>query len=377
MEKFKGERRPVHVLGIAAKRFNKRIFGEQTSYLRGLIRLARKRRIKAYVFGVGDIDFDRRRVKGWVWTNQGWRRLWQPMPTVVHDRMWGLSGQRLVEFTESLQRLQVEGIPVFNPDFGDKYAVYQRLRADDRLVSHLPETSLLSVEATDELLATHRSVYIKPVRGRQGKGISRLERRRSAVLHTTRAGAKGHRRSTAVDVETAVAMSAKPSLWNEYIVQQGLDLLRVGGGTVDVRAIVQRDGKGVWHVSAVGCRIGVRGGFVSNLHAGGKAAGLPVLAPHLPRSLSLRKLRADIEGLALSTARAMNDAFSTLGEIGLDLGLDRAGHLWILEVNRQPGRALFSRARLRRSWSRSRRRVVEFAHFLSATYPTRSHGSGL
>ena len=48
--------------------------------------------------------------------------------------------------------------------------------------------------------------------------------------------------------------------------------------------------------------------------------------------------------LALTTAEALGEVYPTLGEIGLDVGIDRDGRLWILEVNRQPGRSLWNSA---------------------------------
>lgn len=354
-----------HVLGITAKRFKGRAFGEQSSYLRGLIGIAQKAGMTAYVFTPDNVDHENERVRAWVRTRKGWTRKWQPLPTVIHDRMWGIRGSDKDRFDAALARLSRErGIPVFNPDFGDKFEVHERLSQNVSLHPHLPETLLLSDESVDDLLTRHNLLYVKPVRGRQGKGISRVRLARGRLEISQRSGARGVRRFTTPPhrLVSACARTAPPE---SYIAQQGLRLLSVRGGTVDVRVIVQRDGRGEWHVTAVGCRIGQKGGFVSNLHAGGTAAGLPLIARHLGGRQSSASLRSRIEELALETARTMEASFPTIGEIGLDLGLDVDGHLWILELNRQPGRALFARAKLRSAWSRSRVRVVRFARYLS------------
>ncbi len=356
-----------HVLGIAAKRGKGRAFGEQSSYLRGLIRLAAARRIRAYVFSPNDVDEHRGRVRAWVWKNGRWRRRWQPLPTVIHDRMWGLDDEQKAHHDSELNRLRDEyGIPVFNPDFGCKFDVHQLLTGNVEIRPYLPETHLATADALLQLANEHKTIYVKPIRGRQGKGISRVQRTKGGFRVTRRAGKSGwvHRSVTSVDEALKACLGKADG--GTFIAQQGLDLLRVRGGTVDVRVIVQRDGKGAWHASAIGCRIGQRGGFVSNLHAGGKAAPLSALYRHLPRGARPHHLRREIRELSVATARTMETAFPTLGEIGLDLGVDRTGGLWILEVNRQPGRSLFARAGLRKSWSRSRVRVVQFAKYLSA-----------
>lgn len=356
-----------HVLGITAKRSKGRTFGEQTTYLRGLIRLARARRMRAYVFTPRDVDEEAQRVRAWVWSKGHWHRRWQPLPTVIHDRMWGLRDHEKHRYDEELAHLRDElGIPVFNPDFGSKFDVHRLLVNHDDLRAHLPETHLASPEALRRLCDLHGTVYIKPIRGRQGKGICRLQRTKGGFRVTRRTGTSGSTSLFVPTVDKALSTCIKRGQTEEFIAQQGLDLLRVQGGTVDVRVIVQRDGKGTWHASAIGCRIGRRGGFVSNLHAGGRAASLSSLRRHLPRSARIRTLRRTIQELSVTTARTMEEVFPTLGEIGLDLGVDRSGSLWILEVNRQPGRSLFARAGLRKSWSRSRLRVVQFAKYLSA-----------
>lgn len=361
----------VHVLGIAAKRFKGRAFGEQNSYLRGLIRIARRMRMRAYVFSPLDVDPDRRRVRAWVWTRQGWRKAWQPLPTVVHDRMWGLEPQARERYEQALALLRDEmGIPVFNPDFGSKYDVHQTLSARDELKAHIPETHPFAPEALVELSMRYPSLYIKPARGRQGKGIYRLVRRGQSLFVTYRAGKVGAHTKRLPSYEAALAVLSRAAETDSYIVQQGLNLVRLRGGTVDIRAIVQRDGSGAWRVSAVGCRVGPPGGFVSNLHAGGRAVGLPVLLRRLPKAAKPGTLRRRIEALALATAQALGDVHPTLGEIGLDVGIDQEGRLWILEVNRQPGRSLFARARLRKAWMLTRRRVVLYALFLSRQHET-------
>lgn len=356
----------VHVLGIAAKRFKGRAFGEQNSYLRGLVRIARRMRMRAYVFSPLDIDPSRRRVRAWVWTRQGWRKAWQPLPTVVHDRMWGLDPQARERYEQALAVLRDElGIPVFNPDFGTKYDVHQTLAAKAELKPHIPETHPFAPDALWELSLRYPSLYIKPARGRQGKGIYRLVRRGQSYYVTYRVGKVGAQTKKFSSYEGALAVLSRAARQDPYIVQQGLNLVRLRGGTVDVRAIVQRDGTGAWRVSAVGCRIGPPGGFVSNLHAGGRAVGLPALLRRLPKKANPKTLRRRIETLALTTAEALGEVYPTLGEIGLDVGIDRDGRLWILEVNRQPGRSLFARARLRKAWMLTRRRVVLYALFLS------------
>lgn len=356
-------------LGIAARRFRGRIFGEQTSFFRGLIRYARKRKIRAFVFEPADVRLEEGRVRGWAPARRGWRRRWYPLPDVVYDRAWGLGPKARRRFQELVERFLFEAdIPVFNPDFGDKLAVYALLSQVPELAPHLPRTLPLSVESVAALSEEHRLLFIKPVRGRQGKGIYRVVRQGDRFETTKRLDSGSLRKRAYRSAGELVEAVLSEARYDGYLVQQGIDLVRAGRRAVDVRVVVQRDARGRWGVSGVGVRLGAPGGFLSNLHAGGRAATLSELVRRTRLRTTARRLKRSAERVALLAVEALSEAHPLLGEVGLDLGIDRRGHLWLLEANRQPGRATFARAGLVRSWATTRRRVVEFAEYLARSH---------
>lgn len=353
------------ILAISARTFRSQLFGEQTSYLRGILRIARKKGMRGYVFSPGDIDWTRLQVKGWTPAGSRWRRSWFPLPDVVYERAWGLGPKKQRELSETLDQLAQRGIPHFNPDFGDKVDVYDLLASSGELAPHLPETLPLTPENLAALGEKHPELYIKPARGRQGKGIFKC-RRLPGGWRMERAGKKGRVVGGSMSPEAVVAFIETQGN-GRYLAQQGLALLRLARGSVDVRVIVQRDRRGEWGVSAVGVRAGRPGSLVSNLHAGGKALPLSALRKKARLTHSTSHLKKRIARVALLAAEVLTRSYPTLGELGIDLGLDKEGHIWLLEVNRQPGRALFARARLWRAWRRSRARVVEFARHLATS----------
>lgn len=354
-------------LGIAARRFASSAFGEQSSYLRGIIRLAGAAGMRGYVFRAEDVDWEYRRVWGWVPSGKGWRRRWFPFPDVIYDRAWGLDARARARHADALARFQDLGVPHFNPDFGDKLQVYRLLSAAPGVASHLPETLPLTPDNVAKLGARYDLLFVKPARGRQGKGICAC-RRAGPAWRLRKRTDEGTVVRTLPDEEALVRACVRGAEDEPFLVQQGLDLVRLKKGTVDIRVIAQRDALGRWRVSALGVRAGKPGGFVSNLHAGGRALSLTQLVRGARLKEPVGRLSRSIESLALAAASALSEAYPTLGELGIDVGLDVRGALWILEVNRQPGRALFSRARLRRAWRRSRLGVVRFARYL-ATRP--------
>lgn len=352
------------IIAIAARRQGPRAFGEQTSYLRGIIRIAAAGGLRGFVFSAKDVDFTRRRVRGWIPASKGWKRRWFPLPDVIYDRTWGLDDPGRDRHAKTLQRLEEMGIPHFNPDYGDKLQVYRLLSSVAGVAGHLPETRPLTAENLELLGSRYSRLYIKPARGRQGKGICSCRRRGDHWILQIRS-AKGVVGRTLPNTEAVVRASTRGQGGEAYLVQQGLDLVTLKKGAVDIRVIVQRNRLGQWRVSAIGVRAGKPKSLVSNLHAGGRALTLTQLVRGARLHEPVRRLAGRIEALTLEAAQAMSQAHPTVGELGIDIGLDTSGKLWILELNRQPGRALFSRARLRRAWRRSRVRVVQFAQYLA------------
>lgn len=358
-------RRQGVLLGIGARRFVGG-FGEQSSYLRGLIMMASRMGMRAFVFEPGSIDFENRTIRGWAYGKRGWFRKQYPWPDVIYDRVWGISSAQKDRYDADLARLWTQGrVPSFNPRFEGKLELHQIMAESLDLIPHLPRTLALDEDNVELLGREFPTLFVKPVHGRQGKRISLCVKTKDGWRIKRRLKDGSTRLSLARTPAQLVTHCAGRSSPNTFLVQQGLDLVRVAGGTVDIRVIAQRDKSGTWSVTGIGARVGAKGGFVSNLHAGGRAYSLKQLCQHRSIRMSSRQLASQISRLVLTTVNHLTNHLPFLGEVGLDIGLDTDGRLWILEVNRQPGRALFARARLYKSWRLSRVRIIQFASYLA------------
>ena len=107
----------------------------------------------------------------------------------------------------------------------------------------------------------------------------------------------------------------------------------------DIRIIYQKDGQGQWTISKKFVRIAAPGSSISNLSRGGRIERSVVVLKQLfkfdqklieEKNLEMRKL---CEMIAFTLESASE---STFGELGLDIGIDKTGHLWLIEVNSKP-----------------------------------------
>src|SRR5690606_32609497 len=87
-------------------------------------------------------------------------------------------------------------------------------------------------------------------------------------------------------------------------------------------------------------RLGRQGRIVSNLHQGGRPAALAPILTELFGDDGPRLL-AELGSLALRVAQGVQSFAPRAGELGVDLGVDREGKAWLIEVNPKPGRQSF------------------------------------
>ncbi|MGB8957109.1 MAG: YheC/YheD family protein, partial [Tumebacillaceae bacterium] len=123
------------------------------------------------------------------------------------------------------------------------------------------------------------------------------------------------------------------------ILQAGCELLHIDGSKIDLRTHLQRNRDGEWECVALIVKQGQAGSIVSNYHAGGATHEWAWLL-EWAKGVRFRKLPTEERVIELSRqiAAAYADKAPGLGSIGLDLGIDTDGEIWLLDVNSRPGR---------------------------------------
>lgn len=320
-----------------------------------------------FAFACKAMDFTRGVVRGYTLSfgeaGYHWVRRTFPLPDVVYDHITYRRRDRATDIQRLRQKLTELQIPFFNAGFFDKWEVHNWLSQNEELLAHLPETRQLSVEALEEMCAKYQRVFIKPAHGSLGRNIAVLTKRDGNAYEFRR----GRRSSTRVMVKNLADISAKlPKLTHDfYLVQQGLDLCRAHGRRRDIRAIMQRNEKGHWMMSKTFARIAPSGQLVANITAG--ATGAPV-GRSLRRCFSagrVVRIRQEMRQVARRVCATMTQVHPTLGELGIDFGVDAHGHVWIIEVNSKPHRKAYDDMEDKPVAKRAFRRPMQYAAYLA------------
>ncbi len=316
---------------------------------------------QVYVFTPSGINWANNTCRGYVYhqfsaTRGKWESALYPIPDVVYDRIHSRSAEarNSVKYAK-IRLMQMPYLNYFNPHYLNKWNVHQIMAANPRLTEYLPDTRELTQDNLEEMLRKYHTLFIKPSNGSLGKGIIKVSSHRGQfnyVIYRNRR-LRGQARSAAELMNKTKKFRGD----RHYIVQQGLELIKYRGASFDLRIIYQKNGRGEWQISKKFCRIAPRGSSISNLSSGGRVEkSLKVLQHAFKNSNLIETKNEQIRLLCKMVAGTLEtDNNSTFGELGMDIGIDRNGRLYLIEVNSKPRKTtetVFSPAIVRSTFKR-------------------------
>ncbi|HEU4964024.1 MAG TPA: YheC/YheD family protein [Bacilli bacterium] len=291
------------------------------------------------LFAPSGVDVRHRTFEGFAWDEEkGWVETSGPLPAVVVDNVFLRIARHDKRYARQKKELQQAGITFLNPRFVDKWAATQALEQAEALRPHLPKTVLLErPEEVEAWLSHTTNLFLKPVRGSGGLGVLCVSRADHDQFFL--AGAGRTRKVSRADLRYRVRDALRRS---RHLLQKGVSLVEVDGHKVDLRVVVYRDEQGLWQPIATVPRLGRKGRAVTNLARGGKVRTYAWLASRMRRQGVRVPVQAEVERVALRAAEAVTKLRPTLSYLGIDIGLDASGGLWVLDINPRPGRKVLS-----------------------------------
>ncbi|MDR3552719.1 MAG: YheC/YheD family protein, partial [Clostridia bacterium] len=276
------------------------------------------------VFALDKVDTAERLVHGYCYdpSSRRFEKGTFPYPSAIY-RTVGLSRKWRNHFLSAL------GDRIFNGHYFNKWDLYRWLSKDPSVAPHLPETMrYASAGATLDAAQHLGKVFIKPVSGLGGRRIARLSWQGDAFMLEYREDC-GNRLLTFESRADAADALQKRFSAGKFLIQQGVELLDYQGGIFDFRCIMQKDQTGRWVCKSIIGRRGRKGSIVSNITSGGHAFSIEDLTP----AAAALDLPVRIEALALKVCQALDSCGIHCGILGVDIGADTQGRLWLFEAN--------------------------------------------
>lgn len=343
-------------------------FGERTGFVKQLLHLGQK---KAYFFAFTprDINWQQETINAWfIDGGGGWIRRVVPLPDVVYNRLTSRRAETSISISTLRERFIKKKIPFFNWSFFNKSDVYSLLDNDPEALQHLPESiNNPSAEKMKELLEKHQFLYYKPTAGSLGNGIYRLtyHPRKGYFIRYRRSGGNVLLRFSNFSSLMKMLRARHGNGLSLYVVQQGIRLVEIDSCPIDFRFHMHKDGKNAWVVAGIGAKKAGRGSVTTHIKNGGS-----LMTPEQALTRTFGAKSNEVLQVAKDVAIKLSEAIErnyshTLGELGLDIGIDRDGSVWMFEANAKPGRSIFKHPALKEQGKASLQYILDHCLYLS------------
>lgn len=265
---------------------------------------------------------------------QKWMKLPFPRPLAVYNRIPTRLAERQPNAIRAFTRFAKLHIPVFNPSYFSKATIYTILKKEG-MEKYLPESeAVLTMVKFRRMLSHHEALYLKPSGGSIGHGMIRVEHAGAGYTVSVLKNSS---------CETLYVVN-EDSLWKtiqslrlpgHYVIQEAIDLIEWKGRPCDFRVLLQKS-KGQWQVVGQGVRVSGPNTITTHVPNGGYIANANEVLQDV-FSKEAHRIHRSIESLTIRCAKVI-DAFyhSQLGEMSMDIGVDKQGKAWFFEANAKP-----------------------------------------
>jgi glutathione synthase/RimK-type ligase-like ATP-grasp enzyme len=312
----------------------------ESGYFTEIAKASVKHEITVYRFCPDDVDTQLELIKGEVFDRE--KELWQPscfpVPPFIYDRLFQVASISSFRTREKISWLKHHST-LIGYGLPGKWDVFQSVSNIPGLRNFFPETSkVYEVRDIWRELRKHKRIMLKPEFGSAGMGIYLISKRDDAVSIKMTKKDGGYERS--INTEDQVNRWFQYLLTDSpYISQQYLELSNKEDKPYDVRLFLQKDQHNNWIERGRGVRVGNKHAITANLATGAKALPFYALLKSYPAEIQ-KKIENSIQLIKKVLPLELEKRFQRLFELGIDLGIDRTGKVWILDINSKPGRKL-------------------------------------
>lgn len=262
---------------------------------------------------------------GLEWISGEFRR-----PDVIYDRLKGRGKPRFARLYEA-----TNGIPTNHPHISrsmDKHAFYQFLAPSELASLIIPYTILTTPDDALRFIADHGVSILKPAVGSYGTRIVRIEGSDEDYLVSENEHTHRLSRQELIELLQSVCKTGQLFLLQKYIRSETPLQL-----PFHIRVHAIRDAGGDWQVSGITPYVSLssRKKIVNHRSALRVFAAWDKFLAHLYDDAAQRqRVHEEVMQQASRLIAYLEQNWDGLpGEIGIDIGIDQEGRVWLYEVN--------------------------------------------
>ncbi|MFD1414462.1 YheC/YheD family protein [Oceanobacillus jeddahense] len=285
--------------------------------------------IEFFYFTPDDVDLTAFEINGQFLIKGEWVRKKTKFPDVIDNAPMRNRDKFLYSILSEHSFLTTKRI-------GTKKEVFHKLEKNGRFKDVLIPYKLVEAEVDMQpMLDEYKSILLKPVSSNQGRNIYVVEQIESGFRVITDS-------STEKYSTEAFSTFFSQNLYRRlYICQPFIDSKTKEGHPFDVRIHTRKNSEGNWSSVKIYPRIGIGKSVTSNISQGG---GTSPINPFLEAQFGekWKEVKRNLNHLSKSFPKRFQSMYNySLDGLGIDLGIDKSGKLWLFEVNTYAGSTYF------------------------------------
>lgn len=272
-----------------------------------------------------DINTDKEIIHGKILRNNKWVPKNVSIPPFIDLSSYCYKYKKEIKFLKERSLLSSYG------RFGSKEKVYTMLERDGEF-KHLliPSQSVHHFEAFYSFLNEHKEIIAKPKNGQKGEGIFLISMEKDGYLITY------ENQEKLVSLPELKVFFENRMNSKRYLFQKYIESKSKTGDPFDCRIRLEKNGIGEWSVPIYLIRVGTNQKVVSNVAQGGSVSSL---TPFLKANYedNWKEIRDSIKQVGKTLPYKIEYLSKQATSMGIDLGIDKHGELYLFEVNSAPG----------------------------------------
>ena len=288
-----------------------------------------------------DINYEKLEVNAFYYDskNDVWIRKVMPLPTVIHR--YGDMNRAIRNKLRSIY-----GNLLFNYDELDKWSEISSLITNEKAKRYVSNTKLCdNIQTFKTFIENHNDFYFKPIKGRKGRGIHRVQRMQNGSYLLTVQAIKEYKKIEYSNVDELIENLREAIYSKEYILQRTINL-SIDERVIDFRVRFEKNSENEWELSIFAARVSGKGGVVSNRSAGGEVIA-PIEALRKYYQFDEKKaefVRNELIEAGRIITTCVEEAHVNYLKCAVDLGVEPDGTIYHIETNVKAPNDLTTRA---------------------------------